>query len=125
MPQGRYRFIFLDTNMDALLSLGGIVGILMLGTISPGPSFVMVARTAVAAGRAEGIAAALGMGLGGTVFTIAALVGLQALLLAVLNAVSGPETGWRALSGLSGYSHLAWSQPTAGNRQRQRGNAAG
>lgn len=69
--------------MDALLSLGGIVGILMLGTISPGPSFVMVARTAVAAGRAEGIAAALGMGLGGTVFTIAALVGLQALLLAV------------------------------------------
>src|ERR1035437_7011926 len=43
----------------------------------------MVARTAVSSGHAEGTAAALGMGIGGVVFAIAALVGLQALLLAV------------------------------------------
>lgn len=69
--------------MNEVLSLIAIVSVLCIGTISPGPSFVMVARTAVAAGRAGGLAASLGMGIGGAIFAIAALLGLQALLLAV------------------------------------------
>ena len=69
--------------MNDILSLTAIVGVLIVGTISPGPSFVMVARTAVAAGRAGGLAVSLGMGIGGVIFTVAALAGLQALLLAV------------------------------------------
>ena len=69
--------------MSEIPSLAAIFGVLCVGTISPGPSFVMVARTAVSSGHAEGTAAALGMGIGGVVFAIAALVGLQALLLAV------------------------------------------
>jgi threonine/homoserine/homoserine lactone efflux protein len=56
---------------------------LIVGVISPGPSFVMVARTAVAHSRSSGLAAALGMGLGGVVFGAVALLGLQAVLLAV------------------------------------------
>ncbi|RZL88658.1 MAG: LysE family translocator [Variovorax sp.] len=55
----------------------------MAGTVSPGPSFVMIARTALSTSRAEGIAAALGMGAGGVVLAAAALLGLHALLLAV------------------------------------------
>lgn len=51
--------------------------------MSPGPSFVMVARTAVASTRTNGLAAALGMGMGGIVFAVAALLGLQALLASV------------------------------------------
>ena len=43
----------------------------------------MVARTAASSSRAEGVAAALGMGVGGVIFAIAALAGLQGLLLAV------------------------------------------
>jgi threonine/homoserine/homoserine lactone efflux protein len=43
----------------------------------------MVAKEAVSLSRANGLAAALGMGLGGTVFALAALAGLQAVLLAV------------------------------------------
>lgn len=69
--------------MAEILSLAGIVGVLMLGTMSPGPSFVMVARTAVSCGRINGLAAAVGMGIGGVLFTVAALIGLQALLLSV------------------------------------------
>src|SRR5215470_4490347 len=69
--------------MQELLSLGAVLGALAVGVISPGPSFVMVAKEAVSMSRANGLAAALGMGLGGTVFALLALAGLQAVLLAV------------------------------------------
>ena len=69
--------------MSTLITLIGITGALAIGAISPGPSFVMIARTAAASGRNAGMAAAYGMGFGGMVFSVAALVGLQSLLLAV------------------------------------------
>lgn len=69
--------------MNEIFSLAGIVGVLIVGTVSPGPSFVMVARTAVGSGRVNGLAAAVGMGIGGVVFAVAALVGLQAVLVSV------------------------------------------
>jgi len=67
-------------NLPALL---GLVAALSAGVVSPGPSFVMVARTAVATSREDGVAAALGMGGGGMLFATAAVLGLNALLLAV------------------------------------------
>ena len=68
--------------IDTTLALLGIAGAMTVGAMSPGPSFVMVARTAVTS-RSDGLAAALGMGAGGLVFAIAALAGLQAAFLAV------------------------------------------
>lgn len=58
----------------------GIVSALGLGAMSPGPSFLLVARTAVVASRMDGIAAAIGMGVGGVVFAAIALLGLHVLL---------------------------------------------
>ena len=81
--------------MDATLSLLSLAGAIAIGAMSPGPSFVMVARTAIAASRADGLAAALGMGIGGVVFAAAALLGLHAALAtvplryAVLKAAGG------------------------------------
>ena len=69
--------------MDAALSILSIAGAITLGAMSPGPSFVMVARTAVASSRADGLAAALGMGIGGVFFAAAALLGLHVILIAV------------------------------------------
>ena len=92
-------------NLPALL---GIVAALAAGTISPGPSFVMVARTAASTSRAEGLAAALGMGVGGAAFAIVALLGLQGLLLAVPSLYLGLKVagglylayiGWRIWRG--------------------------
>ncbi len=60
-----------------------ILAVLAVGTMSPGPSFLMVARTAVAKSRNEGLAASLGMGIGGLVFALMALLGLHSLLTAV------------------------------------------
>jgi threonine/homoserine/homoserine lactone efflux protein len=61
----------------------GIAGTLALGAVSPGPSFVLVARTAAAHSRTHGLYASVGMGVGGVIFALAALSGLRALLAAV------------------------------------------
>lgn len=69
--------------MNELLAFSGIVVALAIGAASPGPSFLMIARTAVSSGRKAGLAAAVGMGLGGLLFATLALLGLTALLAAV------------------------------------------
>jgi threonine/homoserine/homoserine lactone efflux protein len=70
-------------EMSISASILAVAGALALGAMSPGPSFVMVARSAVASSRANALAAALGMGCGGIVFAAAALLGLKTLLSAV------------------------------------------
>ena len=69
--------------MQELTALFGIATALALGAASPGPSFVMIARMAIASSRADGLCAALGMGIGALLFAGFALLGLQGLLLAV------------------------------------------
>src|SRR5438128_1756990 len=81
--------------MEAIVPLLSIAAALILGAMSPGPSFVMVARTAVAASRADALAAALGMGVGGVLFAAAALLGLHA----VLSAVPWLYAGLKILGG--------------------------
>ena len=69
--------------MSTAITIFSIGSAIAIGAMSPGPSFVMVARTAVATARANGLAAALGMGIGGAMFAIAALLGLQAVMASV------------------------------------------
>jgi threonine/homoserine/homoserine lactone efflux protein len=69
--------------MNELSALLGIAITLALGAASPGPSFVLVAKLAASEGRASGLGAALGMGVGGTLFALLSLAGLQGLLNAV------------------------------------------
>jgi threonine/homoserine/homoserine lactone efflux protein len=63
----------------------------------------MVARTAVAASRRDGLAAALGMGAGGVMFALAALLGLHALL----NAVPGLFVAFKLIGGAY-IAYLGW-----------------
>jgi threonine/homoserine/homoserine lactone efflux protein len=69
--------------MTELAALVGITIALAAGAASPGPSFVMVANLAAGTSRVAGLAAALGMGAGGVVFALAALLGLHSLFVAV------------------------------------------
>lgn len=69
--------------MELALAVLSVTGAITLGAMSPGPSFVMVARTALAISRRDGIAAALGMGVGGALFALAALLGLHLVLASV------------------------------------------
>lgn len=66
--------------MSDFAIIAAILGAVLIGAISPGPSFVMVLRTSIAHSRRDGLAAALGMGLGATLFGALALLGLTALL---------------------------------------------
>ena len=65
--------------METLFALAGILFACMLGAMSPGPSFLFVARTAMSASRRCGIAAAAGMGIGGFVYAVLAILGLKAV----------------------------------------------
>lgn len=58
----------------------GILAALLLGAMSPGPSFVLVSRLAASRTRQHGVAAAAGMGVGGAIFALLALGGLIAVL---------------------------------------------
>jgi threonine/homoserine/homoserine lactone efflux protein len=53
---------------------------LLIGAMSPGPSFIVVARNSIGHSRMAGLATALGMGAGGVVFSVIALFGLFTLL---------------------------------------------
>ncbi len=53
---------------------------LVLGVMSPGPSFILIAQTAASKSRADGIAAAVGMGVGAAMFAIIASAGLYVVL---------------------------------------------
>lgn len=66
--------------MADFLALFSILGALLVGAISPGPSFVFVVRTSVAQSRIEGLAAALGMGVGACIYGALAVAGLRTLM---------------------------------------------
>ena len=72
--------------MEGLLPLFSITIALMLGAISPGPTFIYVAKNSIAISRKHGLFTALGTGTGAALFGLLAVMGLQAILLAVPSA---------------------------------------
>lgn len=66
--------------MEFMFSIGGILGVLLIGVISPGPSFLLVAQTSISTSRGNGVAAAIGMGVGAVSFAALVLGGLHAVL---------------------------------------------
>jgi len=66
--------------MEFLVPILTIAAAIALAAMSPGPSFIMVARTALAVSRRSGLGAALGMGLGAALFATLGLLGLHTLL---------------------------------------------
>ena len=67
-------------DLAPLATLFAILGALLIGAISPGPSFVYIVRTSVANSRRDGLAGALGMGIGAMTYGALALAGLRTLM---------------------------------------------
>ena len=65
--------------MESTLILVSFVAVHLLAVMSPGPSFLVVARASVARSRRSAIWSALGMGAGSVVWALAALFGLDVL----------------------------------------------
>jgi len=91
------------TLADMLLPIAGFALIQLLAVISPGQSFVVVTRLALARGSRAGVAAALGMGAGSVIWALAALAGFAFVLeragwlFALLKAAGGLYLAWLAL----------------------------
>jgi threonine/homoserine/homoserine lactone efflux protein len=66
--------------VDIVLALATLGVVQLLAAISPGQSFLFIARTAVAAGRGPALAATLGMALGAAVWAVAAMLGMAVVL---------------------------------------------
>ncbi len=63
----------------SMLTLLSVALVHLIGAVSPGPSFVLIARTAVARSRMNAIAQSLGLGLGAMTWAAAAIFGLTLL----------------------------------------------
>ena len=81
--------------MELSAAILGIAVALTLGAMSPGPSFIMVARTSVAVSRRDGLAAAVGMGVGSVLFSAIALLGV----ISILTAITLLHLGLKVLGG--------------------------
>ncbi|MBG1231370.1 LysE family translocator [Aestuariivirga litoralis] len=66
----------MTSSLWTLISIGLVQ---MLAVISPGPSFLITARTAVSKSRLDGVKIALGLGAGTVIWSSAALLGLNVL----------------------------------------------
>jgi RhtB (resistance to homoserine/threonine) family protein len=67
---------------DLTLAIATIAVVQLMGTMSPGPSFLIVSRAAVAESRATGLRLAFGLAIGTVIWAVSALLGLKALLTA-------------------------------------------
>lgn len=68
--------------MSYTASIMTILLAVLLGVMTPGPSFVMVARISVSQSRGKGIAAALGMAAGGTLLSLLTMLGMRTIFAA-------------------------------------------
>ncbi len=66
--------------MESLIPIVLILSALLIGAISPGPSFVLIASIAVYSSSRDGIAVSIGMGVGGVMYAILSLFGLHTIL---------------------------------------------
>ena len=69
--------------LEQYLFLLPIATLLLFGAMAPGPSFILVAQTAMSKSRAEAMCISIGLGLGASTFAFIASMGLIALFEAV------------------------------------------
>ncbi|GGX26206.1 LysE family translocator [Streptomyces noursei] len=100
-----------------LTSLIGFTVVAALLTVSPGPDFAVVLRTALGSGRRAALCSALGIAAGCFVWGLAGAVGLTAMLAA-------SQTAYDALR-VTGASYLVWLGVQALRGARRRRGADG
>lgn len=72
-----------------LIALSAIGIAILFGAMSPGVSFLLVARTAMSSSRRAALAVAAGMGFGALIFAAIALAGLHTLLTLIPSLYTG------------------------------------
>lgn len=81
--------------MDLLVIVLPIIGTLLIGAISPGSSFIVVAKSSLGGSRGKGVAVAFGIGWASAVFAVLALGGLHV----IFETVPWLYVGFKVLGG--------------------------
>jgi len=106
------------------LDLVAFNAVLAAAILSPGPALIFALRTALADGRAAGIAAGMGLGAVAAGWTLAALMGLEAVFTLFPWAYAALKTGGAAyLLWIAWQTWRAARQPVAEAPARPRGRA--
>jgi threonine/homoserine/homoserine lactone efflux protein len=95
-------------RVESLFAFLAISGAIAVGAMSPGPSFLVVARAALAKGRNAALLTAAGMASAGALYALLAVVGLASLLTAtplVFATVKVLGAGYLAFIGYSMIRH--------------------
>lgn len=82
--------------LEQYLFLLPIATLLLFGAMTPGPSFILIAQTAMSKSRAEAMCISIGLGLGASTFAFIASMGLIALF----DAVPEFYVAFKVLGGL-------------------------
>ncbi|MBE4186948.1 LysE family translocator [Vibrio parahaemolyticus] len=82
--------------LEQYLFLLPIAMLLLFGAMTPGPSFILVAQTAMSKSRSEAMCISIGLGLGASIFAFIASMGLIALF----DAVPEIYVAFKVLGGL-------------------------
>jgi len=85
---------------SGVIALSAIGVAILFGAMSPGVSFLLVARTAMSSSRQAALAVAAGMGFGAFIFAVIALAGLHTLLTLIPSLYTGLK--------LAGGCYLLW-----------------
>lgn len=85
---------------DNLIALSAIGIAILFGAMSPGVSFLLVARTAMSSSRQTALSVATGLGFGALIFAVIALAGLHTLLTLVPSLYKGLK--------IAGGCYLLW-----------------
>lgn len=83
-----------------VIALSAIGVAILFGAMSPGVSFLLVARTAMSSSRQAALSVAAGMGFGAFIFAVIALAGLHTLLTLIPSLYTGLK--------LAGGCYLLW-----------------
>ena len=85
LPHPMDGFIY-NGVMNEYAFLFAIAGVLLVGAMSPGPSFLIVAQSSLSKSRMHGIATSFGTALGVAIFAVLASIGVTTLIEQVPNA---------------------------------------
>lgn len=100
----------LSTSVTATLS---VIGLFLLGLVSPGPNFLVVVDSTLSYGRRAGIVTGLGAAIGDAIYASAGLFGLSLMIsrggyfLALIKVCGGVYLAWLGLKMIARRGSLA------------------
>jgi len=111
--------------MESWVAFLTISGAIAIGAISPGPSFIVVARASLSMGQKRGLLTAIGMASAGTLFALVAVLGVASLLTATPLVFLAVKVIGAGYLGYIGYSMIRHAKVALGSPEASKAANSG